>query len=150
VVWSEQTLDAWITDPKAFIPGNRMTFAGVLDDQARGDLIAFLKDATQPGQSAPQMQGMMGMGGEVPNLKQVPAGAQVKEIKYCGDTYTVTTADGQTVQFWERNLRFKTDSGEDGPPTGSPAIVGAGMAGDRSSVIFAAPEEFGQFIKRQC
>jgi cytochrome c len=81
------------------------------------------------------MQGMMGMGGGVQSLKSVPASAQVKKIKYCGDTYNVTTADGQTVQFWERNLRFKTDSSEDGPPKGSPAIVGAGMVGDRSSVI---------------
>ena len=90
------------------------------------------------------------MGAAVPNLKSVAAGSKVSEIKYCGDTYSVTTADGQTVQFWERNLRFKTDTSPDGPPKGSPAIVGAGMVGDRASVIFAAPEEFGQFIKRQC
>jgi cytochrome c len=96
------------------------------------------------------MQGMMGMGAGVQSLKSVPASAQVKAITYCEDTYNVMTADGKTVQFWERNLRFKTDSSEDGPLKGAPAIVGAGMAGDRSSVIFAAPEEIGQFIKRQC
>ena len=92
----------------------------------------------------------MGMGAAVPDLKSVAASSKVKEINFCGDTYSVTTADGQTVQFWERNLRFKTDTSRDGPPKGSPAIVGAGMVGDRASVIFAAPEEFGQFIKRQC
>ena len=59
-------------------------------------------------------------------------------------------ADGETVQYWERNLRFKTDASEDGPPEGSPVMVGAGMVGDRASVIFAGPEEFGQFIKREC
>jgi cytochrome c len=74
----------------------------------------------------------------------------VKEIGYCGDTYTLKLADGETVQFWERNLRFKTDSSESGPPEGSPAVVGAGMMGDRSSVIFASPEEFGRFIKPEC
>jgi cytochrome c len=96
------------------------------------------------------MQGMMGMGLGVQNLKSLPPSSQVKEIKYCGDTYSVITADGRTTQYWERNLRFKTDSTEDGPPKGSPAIMGAGMVGDRSSVIFAAPEEIGEFIKRQC
>ena len=150
VVWSDQTLDAWITNPQAFIPGNHMTFPGVAYEQPRADILAFLKEAAQSGQTAPQMQGMMGMGAGVQSLKSVPASAQVKAITYCEDTYNVMTADGKTVQFWERNLRFKTDSSEDGPLKGAPAIVGAGMAGDRSSVIFAAPEEIGQFIKRQC
>jgi len=150
VVWGDETLDPWIADPKAFIPGNHMVFPGQPNEQVRADIIAFLKQATQAGQTVPQMEGMMGMGADEPNLNSVPEGSQVKEIKYCGDTYSVTTADGKTAQFWERNLRFKTDSGEDGPPKGAPAIVGAGMVGDRSSVIFAAPEEIGRFIKRQC
>lgn len=150
VVWNDQTLDAWIAGPKAFIPGNYMAFAGLPDGQARTDIIAFLKQATQSGNAVPEMQGMMGMGARAPDLGSVPASSRVTEIKYCGDTYRVTTADGKTALFWERNLRFKTDSGEDGPPEGVPAIVGAGMVGDRSSVIFAAPEEIGKFIKRQC
>lgn len=42
VVWDQPTLDKWITDPDAFIPGNEMDF---LDSklQERLDLIAFLK-----------------------------------------------------------------------------------------------------------
>jgi cytochrome c len=151
LVWEDQTLDQWIADPKSLIPNNRMIFPGLPEAQARADLMAFLKKATQPGERPAQtMQGMMGMGAGVPNLKSVSPEAQVKEITYCGDTYTITTADGQQVQFWERNLRFKTDMSKDGPPKGSPALVGAGMVGDRASIIFAVPEEFGQFIKRQC
>src|SRR5690242_20435614 len=42
VVWSSSTLDAWLTDPQAFIPGNRMPFRGLPDAQARADIIAFL------------------------------------------------------------------------------------------------------------
>jgi cytochrome c len=49
-----------------------------------------------------------------------------------------------------RNLRFKTDSSIIGPEKGAPAIAGAGMQGDRASVIFSTPEEIGQFIKRKC
>jgi cytochrome c len=37
------------------------------------------------------------------------------------------------------NLRFKTDSSESGPEKGRPAIMPAGMMGDRASVIFADP-----------
>jgi cytochrome c len=155
VTWGDQTLDAWVRDPRAFIPGNHMVFAGIADDQARADLLAFLKQATQPGADAARggtQDGMgMGMGGgDVPNLKTLSPSSHVTAITYCPDTYHVTTADGQTTDFWERNLRFKTDTSADGPQPGAPAIVGAGMVGDRASVIFAAPEEFGQFIKRTC
>jgi cytochrome c len=150
VVWSEETLDSWIADPKAFIPGNHMGFTGLPDEQIRADIIAFLKQAAQVGRDAPQIEGMTGMGEDVPRLKAVPVSARVTEIRYCGDTYSVTTGDGRTVKFWERNLRFKTDSSDDGPLKGSPAIVSAGMIGDRSSVIFASPEEISAFIRRQC
>ena len=89
-------------------------------------------------------------GGRVPNLKKIDAEGRVQSIGYCPDTYTVTTADGKTRDFWERNLRFKTDSSEDGPEKNAPAIVDAGMLGDRASVIFATPEEISGFITREC
>ena len=49
------------------------------------------------------------MGGPVPNLKVLAPGDRVQAISYCGDTYRVTTGDGKTREFQERNLRFKTD-----------------------------------------
>lgn len=42
VVWDEQTLDQWLADPKALIPGQRMNFR-VADPADRTDLIAYLK-----------------------------------------------------------------------------------------------------------
>jgi cytochrome c len=66
------------------------------------------------------------------------------------DTYEVKTADGKQRKFWERNLRFKTDSSHDGPERGAPALVPAGMMGDRADVTFAAPDEIGQFVKQSC
>jgi cytochrome c len=53
VVWNEPTLDAWIADPQAVIPGNRMTYDGLADAQARADLIAYLAQAQQQ-EAAPQ------------------------------------------------------------------------------------------------
>jgi cytochrome c len=97
------------------------------------------------------MQGgpMMG-GGPAPNLKTLAPETRVQAITYCGDTYRVTTSDGKAQEFYERNLRFKTDSGSDGPERGAPAILRAGMIGDRAQVIFAAPEEISALIKSQC
>jgi cytochrome c len=134
-----------------------MTFPGIKDDQVRADIIAYLKQAAATGQTqrnAPggQMGGMAGMMGaqSAPNLKKLGPEDRVQSITYCQDTYTVTTADGKTQDFWERNLRFKTDSSADGPEKGAPAIVGAGMVGDRASVIFAGPDEIGNLIKPEC
>ena len=42
IVWSEQTIDTFIADPQAVIPGNRMPFAGMPEASARADLIAYL------------------------------------------------------------------------------------------------------------
>lgn len=160
VVWDDTSLEAWLKDPAQFIPGNTMTFPGIKDAQQRADLIAYLKEATHKGAAPSQreaqrregmgrMMGMMG-GADVPNLRKPSPGEQVTSISYCPDTYTVTTADGATHQYWERNLRFKTDSSETGPVKGAPAIIGAGMMGDRASLIFAGPEEISTFIVRAC
>jgi cytochrome c len=86
----------------------------------------------------------------VPKLKAVEDSSRIKAITYCHDTFKVTTSDGKTRDFWERNLRFKTDSSEEGPGKDAPAIVNAGMMGDRASIIFSSPEEISGFIKRQC
>jgi cytochrome c len=48
VVWSAEVLDKYLTDPKAFMPGNRMAFAGVKKDDERANLIAYLEQATKP------------------------------------------------------------------------------------------------------
>ncbi|MEH2541987.1 MULTISPECIES: c-type cytochrome [unclassified Bradyrhizobium] len=161
IIWDDRSLDAWLADPNDMVPDNEMPFNGIKDPQHRADLLAFLREATKPG-AAPeryaqgQMGGMGGMmggmmgGGRVPNLKSLASNMQVKAITYCRDTYRVTTADGKTRAFWERNLRLKTDSGKDGPQGGAPALVPAGMMGDRADVIFAAPEEISGMIEARC
>jgi cytochrome c len=155
IVWTDDTLDEWIKDPQHFIPGNTMTFAGVKDGRQRADLLAFLKDATRPGRAPPAaaqgggMMGMMGVG-QVPNLKKLDPEERVQSISHCGDTYKVATTDGKTRDFWERNLRFKTDVSDDGPQKGAPALVPAGMMGDRADVIFASPGEISGLITETC
>ena len=134
--------------PRPHRPRTRvtMTFPGIKSAQQRANLLAFLKEATRPGraplataQGSSRMGGMMGMmdGGQVPNLKKLNPEDRVQSINHCGDTYKVATADGKTRDFWERNLRFKTDVSDDGPQKGAPAIVPAGMMGDRADVIFS-------------
>jgi len=41
-IWTPRALDAWLAQPGRFLPGNRMTFGGVLKQTDRDDLIAYL------------------------------------------------------------------------------------------------------------
>jgi cytochrome c len=153
VVWDEATLDPWIADPQAFLPGNRMVFRGLPDAKARADLIAYLAQAEHQTAETQQGGGMMGGRGgaaEMPDLKTLGPEHQVTAIQHCVDTYHVATADGANEPYWEFNLRFKTDGSELGPAPGKPVIVGAGMMGDRASVVFASPAEISPFIKEEC
>ncbi len=43
-----------------------------------------------------------------------------------------------------------TDMSNNGPEKNIPAIMSAGMLGDRAAVIFADPDEIGKFIQRKC
>jgi cytochrome c len=45
IVWSEQDLDAYIADPQAKVPANRMPFSGMPDARDRADLLAYLLSA---------------------------------------------------------------------------------------------------------
>jgi cytochrome c len=42
ITWDEATFSEYIKDPKAKVPGTKMAFAGVRDEQKVKDLIAYL------------------------------------------------------------------------------------------------------------
>ena len=151
IVWDENTLDKWLSNPARFISRNEMTFPGIRDNKDRQDIIAYLKAASEgKAPSGPQQRGGMMMGGERTNLRQTAADAQVVSLSHCHDTYVVKTAAGSTHKFWEFNLRFKTDTSKYGPAPGKPVIVGAGMRGDRASIVFSQPKEISAFIEQRC
>lgn len=47
IVWGESELDAYIKQPSSYVPGTKMAFLGVTKDQARADIIAYIKEATK-------------------------------------------------------------------------------------------------------
>ncbi len=54
--WDWDNLGQWLSSPKAFAPGTKMTFAGLSNPQDRADVIAFLNshsDAPKPLPAAP-------------------------------------------------------------------------------------------------
>lgn len=40
--WTFDALDAWLTSPRKYAPGTKMTFAGIADPQERANVIAYL------------------------------------------------------------------------------------------------------------
>ena len=47
-VWDGAQLEHWLENPRTFLPGNRMAFAGVRDETQRRDLIAYLMVESAP------------------------------------------------------------------------------------------------------
>jgi len=149
--WTAETLDAWLADPAALVPGNRMTFQGLADDRARADLIALLETVGPDGPAGRTTEEAKLLRAPEPlDLKALGPERQVTAISHCGDSYRVTTADGKSSPFWEFNLRFKTDSSGKGPPKGRPVLLSANMMGDRAFVIFADPKEISALIEPKC
>lgn len=51
--WNEATFADYIKDPRAKIPGTKMVFAGIKNEQEIKDLTAFLKQFDKDGKKAP-------------------------------------------------------------------------------------------------
>lgn len=47
ITWSPDNIDQFIADPESFIPGNRMPFTGMPDQDERTAVIAFLEDISE-------------------------------------------------------------------------------------------------------
>lgn len=47
ITWTKDTLFEYLENPKKYIPGTKMVFAGLKKPQERGDLIAYLEQATK-------------------------------------------------------------------------------------------------------
>ena len=41
--WTFDELNEWLHKPSAYVPGTRMAFAGISNDQQRADVIAYLR-----------------------------------------------------------------------------------------------------------
>ena len=42
LMWDVPTMDAWIENPRALVPGNRMSFVGLRDADDRRDVIGYI------------------------------------------------------------------------------------------------------------
>lgn len=54
LTWDEATFREYIKDPKAKVPGTKMIYAGLKDEQKVNDLVAYLKQFDAQGQKVSQ------------------------------------------------------------------------------------------------
>lgn len=153
--WDAVALDAWLEDPWAMIEGTSMMVPGIEHAGDRADLIAFLEQAGRSGGAerlvADGTIPAAYLRGPAPQpIADAPDRARVTSIKHCGDGYTIETADGARSVHWEKNVRLKIDSTETGPPPGIGVILGAGMQGDRYSVIFSSVADLQNLVSESC
>jgi len=52
--WTYETLDAYLTNPRALISGTRMSYRGLRDPQERHDLLAFLRAYSDQPENIPE------------------------------------------------------------------------------------------------
>lgn len=153
--WNVSALDGWLKDPDAMIPGTYMSFPGIDDPQARADLVAFLEVVGQPGGGQKAVkEGLIPSewlrAGAPEPLDDIPPRQRVVAIRHCDDSYFIRTEDDRETPYWEKNIRLKIDSVETGPPEGVAVILGAGMAGDRYSVIFSSLTDLETLVEEIC
>lgn len=153
--WDETTLNAWVKSPSDFVAGSQMPFRGIEDEKGRQDLIAFLRLAMATGGSkavvAQKLAPPSLVRGQTPaDLSKSEPSEQVTAIRYCQNSYFVTTADGREHAFWALNLRLKVDASVLGPAGGKPVLTGSGMQGDRASLVFSNPAQISAAIQSKC
>jgi cytochrome c len=155
IIWDEDTLNAWLADPQAMVPGTTMMFRGVEKDETRANLIAFLRQAMAEGGAAKVVKdGLivkdMAEGQVPPSLKEAGPKQQITAIRHCNDAYHVTTAAGAQFPFWETNVRIKIDTSERGPGQDIPILLRSGMAGDRVSIVFPSLAALKRLMAEKC
>ena len=76
--WSYDELNKFLTNPRDYIPGTAMTFAGISNDQQRADVIAYLRTLSDSPKPLPKAEAAAApaapAGGAAPAAGAAPAG----------------------------------------------------------------------------
>jgi nitrite reductase (NO-forming) len=119
VTWDAVALDAYVHDPKAFLPGNKMSFPGLKSEEERADVIAYL--ASQSGQQAQAAQP-----GDQPQPAMQPPSAQAAQQESSVQPSPRQQTQQQPPQQTPAQQQVQTvqQTGEQQDQTSAPAASG--------------------------
>lgn len=84
-IWTFEQLDAFLADPAAAIPGTRMSFTGIPDEDARANVIAYLRTLSADPEPLPEAETAV-IGFQAPGL--APATFDAQQLSNGRDHYT--------------------------------------------------------------
>jgi cytochrome c len=100
--WDWDSLNQWLTNPKAYAPGTKMTFAGLSDPQERADVMAYLNTQGSniplppvPAAPAGAAAGAAGGAAAVAVVGDATKGAQV--FKKCMSCHTINSGGANGI-----------------------------------------------------
>lgn len=137
--WDYAALSAYLENPRAFAPGNRMAFPGLKDPRQRAAVIAYLRtkadspvpppSAAAPAEPAPQAAEAEDFGG----LPEDEGREEVHAICSACHSLRLVTQQGLTAQRWDELMDWMTE--KQGMPELTPDM--------RQRVVSYLAEHFG-------
>lgn len=150
--WTAAAMNEWLTDPKAYAPGNKMTFAGIRSVEERADLIAFL------GENSPGWEPEIAASSEG-EAEEASADEPAQEEQASNESTEEDAAadDGAAEQGGEAAQDGTEQSSEEDAGAGSEDAASddaASQGEEEQSAIAAAYDQAdvanGQSVFRQC
>jgi cytochrome c len=92
--WTYETLDKFIADPKSYLPGTKMSYSGLKRDDARADLIAYLRTLSDNPKPLPEAAAQSGT--TAPAAAPDAAGAAPDAPPSAVEGEPAVTPEGQT------------------------------------------------------
>lgn len=97
--WTYDRLDTFLANPSVAVPGTRMGFAGIADEQQRADLIAWLRTLSPDPIPLPRVAGPEAFLADIAALGLRPATFTVEQVQIGRDTYarSCSTCHGERL-----------------------------------------------------
>lgn len=122
-IWSYENLNAFLTNPRGYAPGTKMTFAGIRSPEERADILAYFQTLTNDPLPFPPAEATAEEPAVAPETTLAPEGTEPTSPDAVTDTPTTTSTETQ-VQ---------------GTPTGSGTPAGQDLAPVTPEVAPAPP-----------
>ena len=129
--WTYERLDAFITDPKGFVPGTKMSFAGIKKAEDRADIVAWLRTLAD----------------EPPPLPEVEEAA-VEEPAGAAPADEQAAAQAEQPAAAEDSAASPAEEAAAGAP--APAEESAAVANPVLAMLAEADAEAGSKVARKC